>query len=657
MRKIKVHIESKIKGSTLSLQFVPRSKSVYNGFNRYFMKKFALLIIIFLSFILNFLLQANCEEVFKITSANFDTASSVIVINAKDTASEENMLKYIKPVKLENPARAYFDIDSAILTLPKQDWTLNTGGIKQVKISQFSTNPNIVRVVLYFSDDYDLNMLKFFRIKNNIIIKTKNNTFANDYFQLTYRDEHASSSDFYEALTVTSPVIEQTQPDLVTQIQEAFNATNTDDTEPSVVTNEKKNLKLNTKFYLNNVSVKQNGILINGLGTATIEKPMILQNPNRIVYDLPNALTSQAIRNKEFKISETETAKIGQFAMNKARIVITTNDVNDYIPIFSSDNQSLLLVNSKKVQQSALFTKTADVIAYNKEQNDDRTSSMVLSFNHPIIHGIERNNNSLNIYLYNVSKYSEELFNSTYAHSSFFDAKMTLMPKIGMVLTIPLQNDTLVNTFLGADCKNLKIQITGVSKTVSQPAAAVPKKTAAVKKIVIDAGHGGSDCGALRGTVNEKDITLDVAKLLKTLLVKQGYNVLMTRENDSYLSLQERVDISEEFNPDIFISIHVNSSVRPEITGVETHYYHQESLTLAQTVHAAIASNIKSKNRGLFKSKFYVINHTTSPAILCEIGFISNDEERKQLNSDKRKQETAKAILEGVNNYFKQQYR
>ena len=129
----------------------------------------------------------------------------------------------------------------------------------------------------------------------------------------------------------------------------------------------------------------------------------------------------------------------------------------------------------------------------------------------------------------------------------------------------------------------------------------------------------------------------------------------MTRDTDEYLSLQERCDITEAAHPDIFVSVHVNSSVKPEITGVETHYYHQESLALAQTVHAAIASNIKSNNRGLFKSKFYVINHTTVPAILCEIGFISNDSERNQLNGDKRKQDTAKAIMEGVNNYFKQQ--
>jgi len=619
------------------------------------MKNFIIYITLLFTLVLNLFSQANCEEVFKITSANFDTSSSVIMLNAQDTIGTENILKDVKLIKLENPYRAYFDIDSAILTMPKQDWTLNTGGIKQVKINQFSTNPNTVRVVLYFNDDFDINNLKIYRVKNNIILKIKNNKFSSDYFQVTYRDEHSSSSDFYETLTVTSPVIEPTNPpNVVTQIQQAFNNSTTPKMDTPYTQMEKKSLKLTTQFYMDNASVKPNGLLINGFGTATIEKPMILQNPTRIVYDIPNALTAANVRNKEFKINETDTVKIGQFAMNKARIVITTNDVNDYIPIFSSDTQSILFANINKVSATGLFSNTSDVIAYNKEKIDERTNSMVLSFSHPIVHGVERKNNCLNIYLYNVSKYSEELFNSTYANSVFASAKMTLMPKIGMTLSIPLENDSLVNTYLGADGKSLKLKVQGVKKVVKQTPAATTQHPAGKKSVVIDAGHGGSDCGALRGSIYEKDITLDVAKRLKALLIKQGYSVIMTRETDKYLSLQERCDITENYHPDIFVSIHVNSSVRPEITGVETHYYHQESLALAQTVHAAIASNIKSKNRGLFKSKFYVINHTTVPAILCEIGFISNDEERAQLNGEKRKQETAKAILEGVNNYFKQ---
>ena len=127
----------------------------------------------------------------------------------------------------------------------------------------------------------------------------------------------------------------------------------------------------------------------------------------------------------------------------------------------------------------------------------------------------------------------------------------------------------------------------------------------------------------------------------------------MTRSDDSYVSLQDRVAYSEEYSPDIFVSIHVNSSTSNSPNGIETHYYHQESIPLAQTVHSSMVSSIKAHDRGTFKSKFYVINHTTAPAILVEIGFISNTAERGQLLTADRKQETAKAIVEGINNYFK----
>ena len=224
----------------------------------------------------------------------------------------------------------------------------------------------------------------------------------------------------------------------------------------------------------------------------------------------------------------------------------------------------------------------------------------------------------------------------------------------------------MINTYLGADGKTIKLQVkapkAATTVATTKPATTTTVTTHAVttkvpkgtRKVVIDAGHGGSDYGAIRNGINEKDITLDVAKRVEALLKKEGYAVKMTRTSDVYVSLQGRCDISNAYDPDIFVSIHVNSSVRPEITGIETHYYHQESMSLAQTLHSSLASNINSKNRGLFKSKFYVINHTTAPSILMEIGFISNDGERAQLVSEKRKQDTAKAIAEGVKNYFKQ---
>ena len=387
---------------------------------------------------------------------------------------------------------------------------------------------------------------------------------------------------------------------------------------------------------------------------------MILTNPSRIVFDMPNTLAAMDIRNKEYKINDTDSVKVGQFVVNKARVVIQTNNVDQYIPIYSSDNQSLLIANKDRIEKSSLYTNTGDMIAYSHKKTDDKTSEMTLSFSHPVVHGLDRTNDKLILYLYNISKYNDYTFKNTFANTVFSDASVTLLPNIGMKLTVPLEVNTLVSTYLGADGKTIKV-VTKAPKTTT-PKAAATKGAVTVpviippgkRRVVIDAGHGGTDHGAIRDDTSEKDITLDVSKKVEDMLKKQGYAVLMTRPVDSFVSLADRVAMAEKFNPDIFVSIHVNSSVRPEITGIETHYYHQESLNLAQTVHSSLASAIDSKNRGLFKSKFYVINHTTSPAILVEIGFISNDNERAQLVSEKRKQATAKAIVEGVNNYFKQ---
>ena len=114
------------------------------------MRKFLLVLLFIISTFFTFYSKAMAEDIFKITSANFDTSNSIMVISAQDTLNEQ-ILPELKIVTLENPKRAYFDINSAILTIPKQDWTFNTPGIKQVKISQFTTNPDIVRVVMYLS--------------------------------------------------------------------------------------------------------------------------------------------------------------------------------------------------------------------------------------------------------------------------------------------------------------------------------------------------------------------------------------------------------------------------------------------------------------------------------------------------------------------------
>lgn len=612
------------------------------------MKKLFGIFVLSIFFILTFALKVNAETIYKITNANFDTSNSMVVLAVQD--EQGVVAEDIKLVKLEN--RAYFDINSAMITFPKQDWIYNSGPIKEIKISQFSNNPCTVRVVLYYENSFNPDSIKFFRIKNNILIKFKNDEIVNNpYLQNTYRDEHSSSSDFYEYLTVTTPV--NTNETIVGQIQEAFNA----QTEQMFA---KKELKLNTKYYLNNVSARQNGILINGFGSVTIERPMILQNPSRIVYDLPNTLVDTKLRNKEIKINDTEFVKIGQFSVNKARIVINTEAVGNYIPIYSSDNQSFIIADYTKLNNTTLYTHSSNAILYNSGKIDNQSQTLTMKFDAPIVHGLDRYNDRLILYLYNVAKYSNETFKDTFKDTFFANAVMDTMPKIGLKLTIPVEQDALASTYLGADGRTLQVKIKQVKKK-SEPIVVTPVipvikpvKSREKHSIVIDAGHGGSDTGAIGGGIYEKDITLDLAKRIENILIQKGYDVKMTRNDDSYVSLEERVQISEEYEPDIFVSVHVNSSVKPEINGIETHYYHQESVALAQTVHASFASTVPATNRGLFKSKFYVINHTTSPAILVEIGFISNVAERAEITGEKRKQATAQSIADGIQKYLQQ---
>ncbi len=581
------------------------------------MKKFLFTIILF--FITIFTQSVFADEVFKITAANFDNSNSMIVINMPDDSTQP-VMNGVKLVKLEN--RVYFDIPSAVLTIPKQDWKFNTKGITEVKISQFSTSPNAVRVVLYHDDSFNPANLKFLRLQNNIIIKLKNSSVDGQYFAKTYKDDR--KSDFYEPISVEIPA-----EGTIAQIHEALNDTKLD---------VKKDLKLKSKYYVNNLTVNNNSISINGTGNAAVSKSLVLDNPSRMVFDLPNTVINHNIHKSEYKINETDSVKIAQFDTNTARLVITTQ-APKYIPVISSDTQSIAFV--LKDNHEKLFSSTSDIIAYNKEKTN-QSNSMILSFNHPIVYGIDRTNTQTTVYLYNVSKYNEDTFEQTYKNL----ASISLLPNVGMKLTIPSSENTEIYT--GADGKTLKIQVAEPKKAV-----APPKPVTKGKIIVIDPGHGGTDCGAIRNNVTEKAITLDVSKRVRDLLTKQGFTVYMTRDTDETVSLQDRVAFSEEHHADAFVSIHVNSSEKPEITGIETHYWREESLDLAKVVHASLASHINSKNRGLFKSKFYVINHTTSPAILVEIGFISNMWERGELVSDKRKQATAKAIAEGVQNYFK----
>src|SRR5258708_38328182 len=118
--------------------------------------------------------------------------------------------------------------------------------------------------------------------------------------------------------------------------------------------------------------------------------------------------------------------------------------------------------------------------------------------------------------------------------------------------------------------------------------------------VVIDAGHGGHDRGGIPGQrIPEKEMTLDVAQRLKTILAGEGYRVVMTRENDVFVPLGTRAAIANSYRNAIFVCVHFNSARRAGADGIETYFYSRDSLPLASAVHHFVAGGAPSPNRGV----------------------------------------------------------
>lgn len=620
----------------------------------------------------------------KITAVSYDVSANMLFLSS---TLGEKQTENIKFVKLSNPNRIYFDIPNSVLTVEKQNYQISSGGdLRQIVVSQNSINPNVVRVVVYFSENYKVSDLKLLRINNNIIVKFNNKICSDaNYMRTSYRDDKFENTDYYSFISMQSqnittdekPVAQVSSSEKVlSQIQQAFDnstlpvnvKTSYQNTNFQIV---KKDFKLKTKYYLKSIGAKSNGILLNGMGTFAMEKPMILGSPNRLVFDLPNTYTAPSIRTKVFQYG-TDSVRVGQFEANKARVVITTENPEKYIPVYSADNQSVLIGNKDNLNHEQLTNIKTNLTAVRVANIDDNNYGLNFYFNKPVVYSVKRDSSNLTIYFFNAVQYNDQDFKSVIRSTAFTSSVINLMPRIGLRYSLPLEKNDKVKLYAGADARTLKLtlhsavkkemstsrtqeEITSLPEKVNSEKIKIKTKKSGEKVVVIDPGHGGMDCGATRSGIYEKDITTDVSKRVTQILRSNGYKVYMTRDEDKDVSLQDRVTFAEEHDPDIFVSIHVNSSEGTTATGLETHYYHDYSISLAKTVHTALTKGVNSKDRGLFKSKFYVINHTTMPAILIEIGFISNDEERADMVSAKRKQATAKSIAEGIMNYYKQQ--
>lgn len=362
-------------------------------------------------------------------------------------------------------------------------------------------------------------------------------------------------------------------------------------------------------------------------------KTMALSNPTRVVADIQGAwLSGKVKRDTPVSGPFASRVRIAQFSKNVVRVVVETNvGKNNY----------------------RVFTLSGGPVP----------GRVVLDFGQ-----VGPSSSGATVALPDVKK-------PTQPATKPVETKPSTKPATKPVETKPEAKPTTQPQTKPAT----KPQKTEAEKTAEETAGNAPQEKTetergideitglAGKVIVIDAGHGGNDSGAIGPTgVMEKTVTLNIALRLQKLLEAEGATVYMTRSTDTEVSpkgakasdieeLQARCDVANNHDADIFISIHNDSFTNGAAKGTTGYYYSRgsaKSRDLADKIRSGVIDQIGTQSRGTQSCNFYVVKHTDMPATLVEVAFISNPEEEKLLNSDDGAQKAAQGIADGIADYF-----
>lgn len=190
------------------------------------------------------------------------------------------------------------------------------------------------------------------------------------------------------------------------------------------------------------------------------------------------------------------------------------------------------------------------------------------------------------------------------------------------------------------------------------------------KTIIIDAGHGGFDSGAIAfDNTLEKDLNLSISKKLESVLSVYGYNIILTRDSDNPVSINtndssvtksqdmnSRVEIMKQYPDAIFISIHQNKFSEEYVKGFQTFYNNNaNSKLLAESIQDSVVSNLQPSNHRVAKEDdrdVYILKNATIPAVIIECGFMSNNEELRLLKEENYQNQLAITIADGILNFY-----
>ncbi len=353
-------------------------------------------------------------------------------------------------------------------------------------------------------------------------------------------------------------------------------------------------------------------------------------NPHRLIVDLWDlTLTGQAFTipgNEEW----VKSIRVSQFDSQTIRLVVDIKEPRNCIITSDSEVRNRLLIKTIQELVTASWT------------NKGKGGELLLKSSGEIkAETFLEENGLLVVNLHHMMVRNPELLQSK--EDSVFRLVEQEPAIIRVEVRVPKQHQ--YNIILSKDRSSMKITIEDAPLSG--------------KVILIDPGHGGADAGAIgRHGLREKDLNLDVSLRLKGYLEKLGAQVLLTRDDDRYLWLYDRVAIANRVGAATMISIHANNHDNRKITGFEIwhHPKRKESALLADYLAKEVISNTGLKFRGIMADKDFVLpREAEMPSVIVEMGFISNTEEEKLLNTPEFRDKMAASLCQGLLNYFEAQ--
>lgn len=407
---------------------------------------------------------------------------------------------------------------------------------------------------------------------------------------------------------------------------------------------DEKQIKIRTMNTINDIRYVQEDnrrILAISAASRLDFETMILQKPNRIVVDMFNTRL-KGMEDGSIAIDEEniKSIRFSQFEEDIVRAVVDLEHVLQYNVESSEKGLEVFIGGSplRSIEYTGTGWKTG-ILSIDVEQKVEYNVDY------------DKDEGTIVVEIPDKDAFIEkgELYINNGVVEKVVSVPYDSAEKAGYVV-IHLKEETRYSITSSNRAKKIELELSAVPSLYQDTL------------IVIDPGHGGADPGAVCGGLKEKDINIDVSHRLRVLLEGLGFKTLMVREDDSFVDLYERPDIANAANADLFISVHANAhNTNSSIYGVETLYYPSEknkqdtrdNYTLAKIIQQELLRELQTVDRGLIPREGLVVTRETKmPAVIAELGFLTNNRERELLLTEGYRQRCAKALTNGIVRYI-----